>query len=136
MIIAPPKRLFKIKPKEDPQPVCKTLSNGTKEWWLNGKLHRTDGPAIEWNDGDKEWWLDGKRHRIDGPAIECSDGYKEWYLNGKLHRIGGAAIERNDGSKEWWIDDEEHTFEEYLQKLQELGYEEHVVNLLFQLDTV
>ena len=31
----------------------------------------------------KYWYLDGKRHRVDGPAIECVDGYKWWYLDGK-----------------------------------------------------
>jgi hypothetical protein len=35
------------------------------------------------DDGRKSWFLNGKRHREDGPAIECSDGHKEWYLNGK-----------------------------------------------------
>ncbi len=40
--------------------------------------------------GRKEWFLNGKRHREDGPAIEYSDGYgrrhspARWYLNGKL----------------------------------------------------
>ncbi len=33
--------------------------NGTKYWHLNGKLHREDGPAIEWADGDKDWYLNG-----------------------------------------------------------------------------
>ena len=28
-------------------------SNGTKCWYLNGKFHRTDGPAIEYTDGTK-----------------------------------------------------------------------------------
>jgi hypothetical protein len=27
----------------------------------NDKLHRDDGPAVEWANGDKEWWLNGKR---------------------------------------------------------------------------
>ena len=31
----------------------KVYPNGDKEWWLNGKLHREDGPAIEDADGDK-----------------------------------------------------------------------------------
>jgi hypothetical protein len=53
-----------------------------KEWWLNGVLHREDGPAIEWANGSKEWWLNGKPHREDGPAAEYADGRKEWYLNG------------------------------------------------------
>lgn len=26
-----------------------------------GKLHREDGPAIEWDNGDKEWWVNGER---------------------------------------------------------------------------
>ncbi len=47
-----------------------------------GLIHRTDGPAIEWNDGSKEWRINGKRHREDGPTIERNDGYKSWYLNG------------------------------------------------------
>ena len=24
---------------------------------MNGKYHRTDGPAIEWADGTKDWFL-------------------------------------------------------------------------------
>jgi hypothetical protein len=57
--------------------------DGTKEWFLNGERHRTDGPAIEWSNGTKEWWLNGYLHRTDGPAIEYSNGTKEWWLNGK-----------------------------------------------------
>ena len=53
----------------------------TKCWYLNGKRHREDGPAVEFADGDKFWYLNGKRHREDGPAIECANGYKAWYLN-------------------------------------------------------
>ena len=34
--------------------------NGNKSWVTNGKLHREDGPAIEWSDGVKEWYLNGK----------------------------------------------------------------------------
>ena len=35
----------------------KVYTNGNKEWWLNDKRHREDGPAVEYADGDKEWWL-------------------------------------------------------------------------------
>lgn len=58
-------------------------ADGTKGWWVEGKLHRLDGPAIEWASGTKSWYVNGKRHRLDGPAIECANGYKEWYVNGK-----------------------------------------------------
>jgi hypothetical protein len=54
---------------------------GTKEWHLNGKLHRTDGPAVEYADGTKAWWLNGKLHRTDGPAVEHADGVVAWYFN-------------------------------------------------------
>jgi len=33
--------------------------------------------------GDKHWYVAGKRHREDGPAIEDADGYKYWYVDGK-----------------------------------------------------
>jgi hypothetical protein len=56
-------------------------NDGNKSWFLNGKLHREDGPAVEWNDGSKFWYLNNKRHREDGPAIEWADGDKCWYLN-------------------------------------------------------
>jgi hypothetical protein len=31
--------------------------DGTRMWFLNGRLHRTDGPAIERADGTVEWWF-------------------------------------------------------------------------------
>ena len=57
-------------------------ANGDKYWYLNGKIHREDGPAIDRANGDKFWALKGKIHREDGPAIEYADGVKSWYLNG------------------------------------------------------
>jgi len=63
------------------QPECRVGADGTKSWWLNDRLHREDGPAVEWPDGRKRWFLHGKCHREDGPAIEFADGNKSWYLN-------------------------------------------------------
>ena len=83
--------------------IVEWLDDGTKEWWLDGKRHRTEGPAIEYPDGSKSWWVNGKKHRTDGPAIECADGSKCWYLNGKRHRTDGPAVECADGYKEWWV---------------------------------
>lgn len=31
--------------------------------------------------GDKSWYLNGKLHREDGPAVEGANGYKAWYVN-------------------------------------------------------
>jgi hypothetical protein len=52
------------------------LINGTKKWYIHGKLHREDGPAMEFANGYKQWLVNDKRHREDGPAIEYSDGCK------------------------------------------------------------
>jgi len=63
------------------KPECKTYADGDKEWFLNGKWHREDGPAVEHTNGDKYWYLNGKLHREDGPACEYASGHKEWWLN-------------------------------------------------------
>ncbi len=58
----------------------KVYPNGTKEWFLNGKIHRVDGAAIEKANGTKEWFLNGKLHRVDGAAIEYANGDKSWFF--------------------------------------------------------
>ena len=77
--------------------------NGDKHWYLNGKLHREDGPAVEYTDGGKFWVRDGKYHREDGPAIEFANGDKYWYRDGELHREDGPAIEYADGDRLWYL---------------------------------
>ena len=57
--------------------------DGSKFWYLNGKRHREDGPAMVYSNGDKFWYLNGEYHREDGPACEWVDGTKEWYIDGK-----------------------------------------------------
>jgi len=62
----------------------KTIDDrGTVRWYLNGKLHRKDGPAVEYVDGTKYWYLNGQYHREDGPAVETASGAKWWFLNGR-----------------------------------------------------
>jgi len=39
----------------------KVSKSGDKFWSLNGKLHREDGPAIEYSNGDKVWYLNNNR---------------------------------------------------------------------------
>ena len=82
----------------------KVYPNGTKYWYLNGQLHREDGPAIEWANGSNSWCLNGHLHREGGPAVEYADGDKYWYLNGQWHREDGPAIECANGDKEWYLD--------------------------------
>jgi hypothetical protein len=82
--------------------------NGDKFWYINGKRHREDGPAVEYDNGDKYWYINGKLHRADGPAVECTNGDKFWIINGKRHREDGPAIEDGDGDKKWYINGKLH----------------------------
>jgi len=56
------------------------------------ELHRLDGHAILWSDGSKEWYKNGKRHRINGPAVDLNNGRKDWYINGIHHNLSGPAV--------------------------------------------
>ena len=80
------------------------------------KVHREDGPAIEYANGYKSWYINGNRHREDGPAIEWSDGYKSWFINGKRHREDGPALEWANGGKSWYLDGKEVTEAEFLKQ--------------------
>lgn len=59
--------------------------NGVKYWYLNGNIHRKNGPAMELPSGTTIWYLDGKYHRVNGPAVEYTNGVKRWYLGGYLY---------------------------------------------------
>jgi hypothetical protein len=54
-------------------------------FWYNKKeeLHREgDLPAVEKNNGYKAWYINGKLHRDNGPAIQYPNGEEYWYKNG------------------------------------------------------
>jgi hypothetical protein len=87
------------------------------------------------SDGSKNWYLNGVLHREDGPALDWNNGYKSWYFHGKRHRIGGPA-EISDGSRYYHINDVEYSFEDYLNKLVELGYGKEAEKLLWDLNNV
>jgi hypothetical protein len=73
--------------------------------WRNseGKLHRTDGPAIVLKSGRSEWYWNNKLHRRDGPAAIYGSGTKVWYVNGFTHRSDGPAILFADKGYEWHL---------------------------------
>ena len=56
----------------------KVWANGNKSWYLNGKLHREDGPAIECVNGSKYWWLNDEKvteeehKRMTSPVVEMT----------------------------------------------------------------
>ncbi|MFA5024128.1 MAG: hypothetical protein WC523_04190 [Patescibacteria group bacterium] len=107
----------------------RVYNDGSKEWYLNGKCHREDGPAIECANGTKEWYINSLHHREDGPACEYANGDKYWYLNGQRHREDGPAIERSDGGKEWYLDGIEYTEEEFLAKTKPATCEGKIVEI-------
>jgi hypothetical protein len=50
--------------KQD-ESVCIVDQRGNKKWWVNGKLHRLDGPAVETPKRYKEWWINGVQYTED-----------------------------------------------------------------------
>ena len=68
-------------------------------------------------DGDKFWYLNGKLHRLDGPAAITAAGSKWWYKNGKKHREDGPAVIFANGRKEWWLNNKEYSFDSWLKEL-------------------
>jgi hypothetical protein len=50
-------------------------------WYKDDKLHREDGPAVEYKDGVNCWYKNGLLHREDGPAM-IIDKKNFWYLDG------------------------------------------------------
>ena len=57
--------------------ICHKYPNGTKKWYLNNKLHREDGPAVEYTNGDKVWYLNGKLYSEP-------DFYRQLHKLGKI----------------------------------------------------
>src|ERR1700691_131013 len=57
--------------------------NGSIYYYLNGIIHREDGPAIIFSHGRLDYYLNGKWHREDGPAVIWSKGIIDYYLNDK-----------------------------------------------------
>ena len=93
---------------------------GDKYWYIDGKRHREDGPAVEYANGTKKWYLNDVFHREDGPAIEYSNGTKYWYLSGKQHREDGPAAEYANGTKYWYLNGVEVTEDKVMNSTKEL----------------
>lgn len=91
-----------------PEPKLRVLETGTQEWYLGGRPHREDGPAVTYTDGSEYWYLHGNLHRDGGPAISYAGGTKKWYRHGKQHRDGGPAAIFPDGRQEWFQNNERH----------------------------
>jgi hypothetical protein len=91
----------------------KVFPDGRQEWFLNGKCHREDGPAVIDSNGTQEWYLNDNLHREDGPAIIRPDGTQSWYLNDNLHREDGPAVIHPDGFQSWYLNGIKLTEDEF-----------------------
>jgi len=93
--------------------IIRTQFHNRVEYRLDDKLHRDDGPAVEFSYGSKFWYQEGKLHRLDGPAVEWGNGDKSWYQEDKLHRLDGPAIELANGEKYWYVKGKKYSEEEF-----------------------
>ena len=75
----------------------KVYSDGYKEWYLNGKLHREDGPAVEWVNGYKEWRLDGLKYTEDHYKLEMAQ--RNNTCDGKTVTLEGKEYTLNEVKK-------------------------------------
>jgi hypothetical protein len=79
-------------------------SNGSQEWYKEGKRHRDgDLPGVIFSKG-QAWYKKGKLHRDgDLPAYVGSNGTQEWYKEGKLDRDGDLpAVIYSNGDHYWY----------------------------------
>ncbi len=67
--------------------------------------------------GTRRWYLDGHVHREDGPAVIYLNGEEWWCQQSKIHREGGPAYTNNNGQIEWWLDHETYTLKQYVKRL-------------------
>jgi len=75
--------------------------------------------------GSKAWYYNDRLHRLNGPAVEYTNGTKYYYINGQYHRLNGPAIEYPDGNKSYYINDEHFkTFEEYKEAVVQIKVKE------------
>ena len=97
--------------------VCKKSSN-CERYYLNGKLHNPNGPAIkEYHDNGQlayeEYYINNLRHNPNGPAFRSwfdsgNISFESYWINGERHRTDGPAIKEwyNTGrvsSTEYWL---------------------------------
>ena len=56
------------------------------EWYVNGMLHRIDGPAVVYPDGTVEWLAEGVK-LDEGKVLEAEDRMKAWWEDGVADSI-------------------------------------------------
>lgn len=105
----------------------RVYADGTVVYTRDGYKHRDDDlPAIELSNGDKEWWVNGKLHRDgDKPAVVHDTGEKKYFKNGKLHRENGPALFLSDITPVWFwhgkrVNKYQHMILKYIDKIKNM----------------
>jgi hypothetical protein len=84
------------------------------EWFKHDKLHRDNGPARYNIDGEEEWYENGVIHREGSPAyISPLSKGEGWFAYGEQHRLDGPAVMVADGYRAWFIRGKQYTEEEF-----------------------
>jgi len=102
----------------------KFSSNGRlmeREFWMDGELHRDDGPAVEVWDSQghliyRTFWVNGEVHNTTGPAVEV------WHSNGCLD------------DSEFYVNGEELTEAEFIAWLERQQRQRELRALVFALE--
>jgi hypothetical protein len=70
------------------------FDDGSYIWCFQGKVSRTNGPALVFQNQLMQWRVNDLLHRSDGPAF-LDKKYQIWVIDGKFHRQDGPAFQRN-----------------------------------------
>ena len=60
------------------EPKCIICEDGAKRWFLDGLLHRLNGPAIIHPDGEQWFYIDGKYIEASGTPLSVGQAVP-WY---------------------------------------------------------
>lgn len=72
---------------------------GSKFYYRDKLRHRIGGPAQEYGNGDTTWFVNDRLHRLDGPAIDWKH-QKGWYIDGKEYTKEAFDIEVSKRAKD------------------------------------
>ena len=94
----------------------KSYLNMCDEWYVDGVLHREDGPAIDFQIKPPGFWeyvyMDNVFKQADEPEILCKiptyNFYREWWQNGVRHNDHGPAVIRPDGYTKYCVNGKVH----------------------------
>ncbi len=70
----------------------KITKDGTQYWYINGKLHREDGPAWIWKDGEQYWYINGH---------DITDEILKWAKDRDIDLENLSEIDKMIISMEW-----------------------------------